>query len=97
MPRPKVKQRTQSQIGADLQQKIDEEDALRAGKVPSTMIGSAWGFNRPKKPGIIDTIGKAFTDARKAAQARRNPQPQLEGAVDVTDIDPEVPPKRKVS
>lgn len=87
--------KAQSRKGAALQKKINAEDRLRARKVPEGMMGSAWGYNRPRRPGILQRIGSAWKAARKAQQIRKNPPPRLEGAVDITDINPEVPKRRR--
>ena len=79
MARDKIKNR-----GARIQRQYDIEDALREHKVPKGMMGSAFGFNRPKRPSLVER----FKEARKARNLRKNPPPRLEGAVDISDIEP---------
>jgi len=76
--------KNRSALGKKLQQQVDEKDALDEGRAPPTMMGSAWGYNRPKRPSLIEK----FNAAVKAAKLRRNPPPELKGAVDITDIQP---------
>lgn len=72
--------------GQRLQQEADRHDALAERHVPAGMMGSAWGYNRPKRPGLIETVVDAFRSAREAKKRRQNPPPELKGAVDVTDL-----------
>lgn len=83
MARDKIKLR---KIGQRLQAEVDERDALIERKVPRGMMGSAWGYNRPPRPGLIETVLDVFKAARKARSLRRNPPPELKGAVDITDL-----------
>lgn len=85
MTRPKIKQRD---TGKRLQAELERKDALDQRHVPQGMMGSAWGYNRPKRPSVLDSLKAAFGVARERAQRKRNPPPQIEGALDISDLYP---------